>query len=165
MNGLRFHLPDEQATAALGAALAQVLSTRGAGTIHLVGDLGAGKSSLARGFLRALGASGAIRSPTYTLLEPYQLGVHRALHMDLYRLVDAEELHQLGLSDYPPDSTLWLVEWPQRGVGVLPPPDVEVQLAISGAGRTARLECPSTYGRSLEAELQRRLIGKFQSLP
>lgn len=165
MTQLRFFLPDEQCTALLGVALAQVLAPRGAGIVYLEGELGAGKSSLARGFLRALGAVGAVRSPTYTLLEPYALDDLTVLHMDLYRLVDPEELHQLGLSDYPPDNSLWLVEWPQRGAGVLPAPEVVIQLAADGEGRTALVEFRGREAGGLAASFTKELAAKLQPIP
>ena len=126
---------DAVATEALGGALARALKGRGAAVIYLEGDLGAGKTTLARGFLRALGVKGAIRSPTYTLMEPYQVGALEILHIDLYRLDDPVELHNLGLADYPPDRSFWLLEWPQRGAGVLPKPDVGVRLLHDGIQR------------------------------
>lgn len=133
------HLDDEAATAAFGAALARVLAARSGAVIYLYGDLGAGKTTLARGVLRGCGVEGAIRSPTYTLLEPYSVAGRELLHMDLYRLRDPEELHQLGLVDYPPERTLWLVEWPQRGAGVLPPADISIAMSVAGNGRNIEL--------------------------
>lgn len=133
-------LADATATAALGARLAQVFAPEPGGVVFLEGELGAGKTSLARGWLRALGVEGPIRSPTYTLLEPYEAAGRRLLHMDLYRLIDATELLQLGLEDAPISETLWLVEWPQRGAGYLPPPDLHVVLAPQASNRIAGLE-------------------------
>ena len=110
-------LADADATAALGARLAQALPERG--VVHLHGDLGAGKSTLARAVLRALGVTGTIRSPTYTLVEQYPLaGGGTGLHLDLYRIGDPGELEFLGLDGS--DIRLWLVEWPERGQGALP---------------------------------------------
>ena len=109
--------------------------------VHLQGDLGAGKSTLARAWLRALGVQGAIRSPTYTLVERYALSSGEALHLDLYRIGDGAELEFLGLDDADP--ALWLVEWPERGEGSLPPADLRITLAIEGEGRRCEL-CSGT---------------------
>ncbi|GAA5075942.1 tRNA (adenosine(37)-N6)-threonylcarbamoyltransferase complex ATPase subunit type 1 TsaE [Lysobacter panacisoli] len=138
-------LPDADATDALGQALAR---TRPANAVvHLHGDLGAGKSTLARALLRALGVQGAIRSPTYTLVERYPLNDGgEAWHLDLYRIADAGELEFLGLDGA--EVRLWLVEWPERGAGQLPRPDLTVELAMRGTGRVARLVAGSEAGRS-----------------
>lgn len=132
-------LDDAAASEALGAALAGWLVEASGGVVYLEGQLGAGKTTLARGLLRALGAGGAIRSPTYTLVEPYDLNGRHVLHMDLYRLHDAEELIGLGVHDYPADRSYWLVEWPERGGALLPAPSLRVNLAIDGDARLARL--------------------------
>lgn len=150
---MRIELADEAATTALGARLAQALLRAGRGVVFLHGDLGAGKTTLARGLLRAAGATGTLRSPTYTLMEPYTVttprgGAQAFLHLDLYRLADPEEVEQLGLRDYAPESTIWLVEWPRRGAGHLPAPDLEVHLSTQGQGRLARIERHPTGGRS-----------------
>lgn len=137
---LELQLPDEAATERLGARLALRLRAHPGGIVYLEGDLGAGKTTLARALLRALGQRGAVRSPTYTLMEPYTLDGHAVLHLDLYRLHDPLELVQLGLGDYPPASTLWLVEWPERGGALLPPADLRLCLAREGSGRRVRLE-------------------------
>ena len=105
--------------------------------MHLQGDLGAGKSTLARALLRALGREGAIRSPTYTLVERYPIPGGEAWHLDLYRIGDVGELDFLGLDDA--SATLWLVEWPERGGAALPPADLRVELAMEGDGRVRRL--------------------------
>lgn len=129
-------LVDADATARLGEALAR--SRPAHAVVHLRGDLGAGKSTLARALLRALGVTGTIRSPTYTLVERYPLrGGGEAWHLDLYRIGDPGELEFLGLD--ADEVTLWLVEWPERGRGALPAPDLVVELAISGEGRRAEL--------------------------
>jgi tRNA threonylcarbamoyladenosine biosynthesis protein TsaE len=126
-------------TEALGAALYRALAPRAGAVIYLEGPLGAGKTTLARGLLRAAGITGSVRSPTYTLLEPYELAGRTLLHMDLYRLNAPAELAQLGLADFPPDQNWWLVEWPERGTGVLPDPDVRIVLEHLPEGRRARL--------------------------
>lgn len=103
--------------------------------IYLTGDLGTGKTTLVRGLLRGLGYDGPVRSPTYTLLEPYELPTLRLYHLDLYRVADAEELEYLGLRDLLDDESLLVVEWPERGEGALPPPDLILGLAYLGEGR------------------------------
>ena len=90
--------------------------------------------------LRELGVTGTIRSPTYTLVEPYESPAGRVLHMDCYRLGDAEELDMLGLRDRPPESTLWLVEWPERAAGALPAIDLAIRLTLQGEGRSAEID-------------------------
>lgn len=109
--------------------------------IELSGDLGSGKSTFARGALRALGVTGAIKSPSYTLLETYELPGVEALHLDLYRLNDPEELENLGLADYFRPDTLWLIEWPEKGAGRLPQPDLRFEFSIlDGGHRIERIE-------------------------
>jgi len=135
----RMMLADEAATIRLGSSLAGLMRRRRGGVVTLHGDLGAGKTTLARACLRALGAMGAVKSPTYTLVEPYSLGSCRVLHMDLYRLAEPEELYGLGVFDEPPTLAWWLVEWPEKGGALLPPATLEIQLQASGAGRLALL--------------------------
>ena len=136
-------LADADATTALGARLAATLPQHA--VIHLHGDLGAGKSSLARALLRALGVTGTIRSPTYTLVEHYPLASGgTALHLDLYRIGDPGELEFLGLDG---DIRLWLVEWPERGQGALPASDLDIELAVEGEGRRCRLLPRSPSGQ------------------
>lgn len=137
------HLADADATERLAQALARTAPTPAA--VHLYGDLGAGKSTLARGWLRALGVTGAIRSPTYTLVERYPLPVGEALHLDLYRIGDGAELEFLGLDDA--NAMLWLVEWPERGGSSLPAADLRVALAIEGDGRRCELQPLTRVGR------------------
>jgi tRNA threonylcarbamoyladenosine biosynthesis protein TsaE len=130
-------------TEALGARLLGAAQPPGAAcrVITLAGELGAGKSTFARGALRALGVQGPIRSPSYTLLETYELPSVHAIHLDLYRLVDPAELEHLGLADYHRAGFLWLNEWPERGVGRLPPADVQFHFSILPDGhRIERIE-------------------------
>ncbi|MGL6291745.1 MAG: tRNA (adenosine(37)-N6)-threonylcarbamoyltransferase complex ATPase subunit type 1 TsaE [Silanimonas sp.] len=144
-------LADPEATAALGGRLA---STRPLGAVvHLQGDLGAGKSTLARALLRALGVTGTIRSPTYTLVERYPVAGGEAAHLDLYRLGDAGELDFLGLDELQDAAGLWLVEWPERGGTALPGADLVITLRVDGAGRAAALEARSEVGRAWLARL------------
>jgi tRNA threonylcarbamoyladenosine biosynthesis protein TsaE len=139
-------LPSAEATTALGAAIAVTLADRPGGVICLRGPLGAGKTTVARGLLRALGVRGAIRSPTYTLLEPYEMPGRTLVHLDLYRLADARELEPLGLRDYPPERCWWLIEWPERAAARLPPADLDATLSHDGAGRRAALGGPLAAG-------------------
>lgn len=147
---MKYFLADTEATATLGRALA---ATRPASAVvYLHGDLGAGKSTLARAMLRALGVVGAIRSPTYTLVERYPLADSRlidggeALHLDLYRIASAGELEFLGLAGA--EAALWLVEWPERGGSGLPKADLRVDLALEGGGRGADLRAGTEAGRA-----------------
>ena len=149
-----YFLPDADATEALGHQLASTRPARA--VVHLQGDLGAGKSTLARALLRALGVTGAIRSPTYTLVERYPIAGGEAWHLDLYRLGDASELDFLGLDEAV--ATLWLIEWPEKGRGGLPPPDLQIHLAIDGQGRSARLLAGSEGGRAWLARLDENAI-------
>jgi tRNA threonylcarbamoyladenosine biosynthesis protein TsaE len=109
--------------------------------VELRGELGSGKSTFARGALRALGARGTIKSPSYTLIETYDLPGVQAVHLDLYRLLDPEELEHLGLADYHRPRGLWLVEWPERGRGRLPAADLRFEFSIAQGGhRIQRIE-------------------------
>jgi tRNA threonylcarbamoyladenosine biosynthesis protein TsaE len=141
---LQLDLPDEAATQALGVRLAATLPARA--VAHLQGDLGAGKTTLARALLRALGVEGAVKSPTYTLIERYAVEGGEVAHLDLYRIADPEELEFLGLDELHASARLWLVEWPARGRGFLPSPDLQIRLAMAGAGRSAELTALSPVG-------------------
>lgn len=146
---MQIQLPQSDATEALGRALA---ATRPAQAIvHLQGDLGAGKSTLARALLRALGVEGAIRSPTYTLVERYPVPGGEAWHLDLYRIGDVGELDFLGLDEAV--ATLWLVEWPERAGTALPRADLLVQLLTVGHGRHAALSAGTAAGERWLADL------------
>lgn len=155
---LTLELRDAEATAALGVAVARALGARRGAVIHLRGPLGAGKTTLARGLLRALGVSGTIRSPTYTLVEPYDCAGRSVIHLDLYRLRDELELESLGLRDYPPDRCWWLVEWPERGGGRLPSADLQVDLAHTGGTRRATLSGSAAGAIVLDPEFNQTLV-------
>jgi tRNA threonylcarbamoyladenosine biosynthesis protein TsaE len=129
---------------AFGAELARAC-TDGA-QIWLIGNLGAGKTTLVRGFLRGLGHQGPVRSPTYTLVEPYQPGERRVFHLDLYRLAEPEELEWLGVRELDDPQVLCLVEWPERGEGYLPDPDFAIHLFPEDGGRRVELEARSVRG-------------------
>jgi tRNA threonylcarbamoyladenosine biosynthesis protein TsaE len=130
------------------AALARELAPRlqGGGSIHLAGPLGAGKTTFARALLRALGAGERVKSPTYTLIETYALADLTAQHLDLYRIAAPEELEWLGLRDLADGAVLWLVEWPERGAGAIPEPDLTVSLAHAASGRDVALHARSDRG-------------------
>lgn len=141
---LRLFLPTVADTDGLGGRLAETMP--GTAVLWLRGDLGAGKSSLARALLRALGVRGAIKSPTYTLIERYPLRDGEAVHLDLYRIAAAAELDFLGLEDLHGQARLWLVEWPERGAASLPSPDLEITLEGAGDGRQAELHASTENG-------------------
>lgn len=154
-----FYLADEAATVAIGERLGQ--AAQGGAVIFLQGELGAGKTTFSRGVLRAFGHSGAVKSPTYTLVEPYQFsdpGNGHPLwvyHFDLYRLGDAEELEYMGIRDYFTDQSVCLVEWPSRGQGYLPRADVEVTLQVDAPGRSLTVVANTERGEILVQALDR----------
>jgi len=138
-------LPDEAATLALGASLVRILKP--GWVVYLRGDLGAGKTTLVRGLLRALGYEGRVKSPTYTLVESYKLSRFILQHYDLYRMIDPREWLDAGFRDDCNEATLCMVEWPEKAHGLLPKPDLEISLEVAGEGRTAHVEALSTQGR------------------
>lgn len=152
---LTIHLADEAATQALGRVLAQTAPMSGWVALH--GNLGTGKTTLVRAFLRAMGHEGRVVSPTYTLVEPYEIGDRRVAHYDLYRLADAEELEWMGAREDFGEDTLCLVEWPERGEGVLPPPDMDITLQYQGDGRVCFLASSSPLGAQWMAQVEDRL--------
>ena len=133
MNAMVTCTVDEGGLVALADALAPAV--RDGGALHLGGELGAGKTTFARALLRALGVGERIKSPTYSLIESYRVGALDIHHLDLYRIADAGELEWLGLGDLWQAGTLLVVEWPERGAGALPAPDLTVQLAHAGDRR------------------------------
>lgn len=137
-------LDSADATEALGRALAACAPARA--VVFLEGDLGAGKTTLARAFLRQLGVTGAVRSPTYTLIERYPVASGEIAHLDLYRIADPDELEFLGLDDLAADARLWLIEWPERGAGALPRADLRIRLSVDGSGRRADLSGDTPTG-------------------
>jgi len=144
------HSRTAEETEGLGARLARA-RPRGDdlfGVLYLTGDLGAGKTTLTRGFLRALGVKGAVRSPTYTLVELYELDALTTLHLDLYRLADPAELDNLGLREWARAGHLWLIEWPERGSDRLPPADLLVKLTAGTQGHDIEVSGHSNLGQS-----------------
>lgn len=149
-NERRLYLEGEAETEHLGDELARLVKESGHGaTLYLDGDLGMGKTTLSRGIMRRLGHKGAVKSPTYTLVEPYEDLEPPVYHFDLYRLGDPEELEYMGIRDYFATDCLCLVEWPERGEGVLPEPDLEIHLERQGDGRSVVLRARSAFGASL----------------
>ncbi len=152
-------LADEAATEAfgqrLGLAVRDLPQRSGpAAKIYLSGDLGAGKTTLARGLMRAMGHQGAVKSPTYTLVEPYEQADGSIYHFDLYRMFDPEELEFLGVWDYFEAGRLCLVEWPEKGAGVLPPPDLQIELLGEAQGRRISWRSVSPLGLEIAGRLQ-----------
>ncbi len=146
-------LAADEDTQTAGASLGRAVGETGA-IIYLRGDLGAGKTTLSRGLIRSLGYVGAVKSPTYTLVEPYEYFDFPLYHFDLYRLTDPEEVEFLGVEEYFEPPALCLIEWPDRGRGVLPSPDLTVRLEIAGTGRCLICEWDSVRGQKIADRLQ-----------
>jgi tRNA threonylcarbamoyladenosine biosynthesis protein TsaE len=165
---IEFALPGAEATEALGAALARGYpgSAAVSAGLYLEGDLGAGKTTCVRSLLRALGVSGLIRSPTFTLVESYRLTELTCVHVDLYRLSGPQEVEELGLRDFWGAGCLLLVEWPSRGAKALPAPDLELSLSFADAGRRARMRAHGALGEEWLRNLRNdtRLIPYLSNL-
>ena len=167
-----YSLADESATIGFGGALAEAMD-KGGLCIYLRGDLGAGKTTLSRGIITALGHRGAVKSPTYTLVEPYELEERTVYHFDLYRLVEAAELEFLGVEDYFSAAALCLVEWPARGEGFIPAADlvlnlwheVAVDSGSDGCARALHCEACSPRGVALLSALTAILPSTLPSTP
>jgi tRNA threonylcarbamoyladenosine biosynthesis protein TsaE len=148
MQHFHLHLENEAATARLGVALAQTLEPGLA--IHLQGELGSGKTALTRALLRAAGHTGPVKSPTYALAEPYRIEIAgrtlEVMHFDLYRLNNPEEFIDAGFREYFHCDKVCIVEWPEKGHGVLPAPDIRIKLSLSGDGRQVECDALSELG-------------------
>lgn len=136
---MKRYLDDESETERFGKELWDRLPPKN--VVFLQGQLGAGKTTLVRGILRAAGYDGTVKSPTYTLVEEYSLANDRKVaHFDLYRLSDPEELEWIGIRDYFDQNCLCFIEWPEKGLGYLPVPDREILLTIEGVGRLVEMK-------------------------
>jgi tRNA threonylcarbamoyladenosine biosynthesis protein TsaE len=157
-SGRMFELYDEAAMDAFGGRLAAQITGRT--MLTLSGDLGAGKTTLARGILRGLGHHGSVKSPTYTVIEPYDLPLGRVYHFDLYRLNDPEELEFLGFRDYLNDGVLCMLEWPEKGAGYLDSVDLAVVIDVRRWGRKLELAAYSDAGEVIIQGLSSAISGE-----
>ncbi len=158
MVALKTILPDEAATLALGAAVAPCLAP--GLTVYLRGDLGAGKTTLVRGVLRALGHTGPVKSPTYTLVELYEVSRLNLHHFDFYRFRDPREWTDAGFRESFNGLNVSLIEWPERAAGFLPPADLEIVLALHAMGRSAELTSSSPAGQKCMTLLEESWRGR-----
>lgn len=148
---MKLVVPDADAMEEIGRQLARTAGRPG--VVYLEGELGTGKTTLVRSLLRGLGYAGKVKSPTYTLVEPYALANLTVYHLDLYRLADPEELEWLGIRDLDSGADLLLVEWPDHGAGLLPPADLVISIEYRGGGRLLRVQTPTPRGQSMAAGL------------
>lgn len=156
---MQFRIDSDQQMQQLGAQLA--IASGGRGRIYLDGDLGTGKTTLVRGLIHALGHNGAVKSPTFTLVEPYQIGDKNIYHFDLYRLSDPEELEYMGLRDYFVPESLCLVEWPGKGQRLLPPADLVLKLLHDGTSRDVSIAAGTESGESMLKSLKPLKMGNL----
>ena len=145
--GWRRNVPDEAAVAALAAVFARRIEPPC--TVYLRGDLGAGKTTFARAYIHALGFEGYVKSPSYGLLETYEAGGRQVLHLDLYRIEDPGELEYLAVRDLYDPRTVLLVEWPDRGAGQLPAPDLVLDFGETGEVRFIHCTPRSPGGQAI----------------
>ncbi|MFG1496239.1 tRNA (adenosine(37)-N6)-threonylcarbamoyltransferase complex ATPase subunit type 1 TsaE [Saccharospirillum sp. HFRX-1] len=145
---------DESQMPALGQRLARALMHLDGARLYLDGTLGMGKTTLSQAIIAGCGWTGRVKSPTYTLVEPYECESITVVHFDLYRLADPEELEFIGVRDYLTDHTAWLVEWPERGAGVLPGADVVIHFSEADSARSLAFEPGTERGQSLIEWLQ-----------
>lgn len=149
-------LEDEASMEAFGATLADFMQN--GGLVTLSGNLGAGKTTLTRGFMHAIGHKGAVKSPTYTLVEPYDINGRSIMHFDLYRLSDPEELEYLGFRDYLDGSTLCLIEWPEKAKNFLPEPDLAIDIDVVKGGRQISWQSFSEQGALVDQQLSANFL-------
>ena len=156
MKQLKYFLADEAATIAIGNNLAKVLQwqheqqqVQQALVVFLNGDLGAGKTTLTRGFVRGMGHQGNVKSPTYTLVEPYELPPWQVYHFDLYRLSDPEELEYMGIRDYFSENCCCFIEWPEKGAGLLANADIIINMVYNDEQRIIDLHADSKRGQAV----------------
>jgi tRNA threonylcarbamoyladenosine biosynthesis protein TsaE len=157
---LHLELPDEAATTALGAALGRAvrdleapIGARGF-SVHLEGELGAGKTMLVRGLLRELGVTGSVKSPSYTLLEPYEVSRLNLYHFDFYRFKSAQEFSDAGFDEYFGPGAVCLVEWPAKAGEYLPTADLRIALQVLDTGRRASIGAHSEIGTACQDRLE-----------
>jgi tRNA threonylcarbamoyladenosine biosynthesis protein TsaE len=151
---LGFGLPDSLATEILGKSLAHAFPGAAmGGVVHLRGELGSGKTTCARSLLQALGVTGTVRSPTYTLVDTYKVGDLNCAHVDLYRLRSSTEVEELGLRDLTGPGFLMLIEWPEKGGVAVPPADIDLELRYEGEARAAQLTAASPIGQRWVSKL------------
>ena len=146
------HLKNETETLALGAQLATACTAPC--ILFLYGELGAGKTTLARGFLQGLGYQDAIKSPTYTLVEPYTINQQLVFHFDLYRIKNPHELEFIGIDDYFTQQAIFIIEWPERSAGILPTPDLTCYIEHQTEGRELQLQAKSARGEEILAKVR-----------
>lgn len=156
MKELSVELKDENATVLIGKKLSQAV--KAGAVVYLHGDLGAGKTTFTRGVIQGLGHKGNVKSPTYTLVEPYELGDVNAYHFDLYRLGDPEELEFMGIRDYFELNSLCLIEWPEKGLGVLPEADLDITLEYADVGRFINMIANNDKGESILLFLEQTML-------
>lgn len=154
-NSIELELASEQDTQNLGELIAKFIEAPM--TCYLNGDLGVGKTRLVRAVIQSLGYNGNVKSPTYTLVEPYQFEKLKAYHFDLYRLSDPEELEYLGIRDYFEQDSISFIEWPEKGKGWLDQADITVTLEFLGSGRRCGIQSQSSKGNSLLVKLKQYL--------
>ena len=144
----------EEQMLALGSALADALA--GHGAVHINGQLGAGKTTLSRGILRGMGHTGSVKSPTFTLVEPYTIGEGQVFHFDLYRLVEPDELEYIGVDDYFAADSLCLIEWPEKASGFLPEHDLDIGIDVSGETRNIHIWGRTAHGNRVCEALKKQ---------